>query len=386
MTASPEAPAAARSGMPLRDPRPGRIRVMVVDDSVVVRGLIARIVESEPTFEVVHTAANGLMAVQRMQASPVDVVVLDIEMPVMDGLTALPQLLAAHPKTRVIIASTLSTPGAEVTLRALALGAADFIPKPTTSAGIRGSGAAGEFKRELVSKIRSLGRAGNGASVPHTAPAARAQTRPTPAPGAPTLRPLPDLRPAVLAIGASTGGPQALTTLIGRIGPIPHVPVMITQHMPPKFTAILSEHIGRAGGCTCAEGQAGEPLLPGRLYVAPGGYHMVAEGPLASPRIALNQDPPENFCRPSVDVMFRSLARVYGAGVLAVVLTGIGCDGTAGGRAIVERGGAVLAQDEASSVVWGMPGSATRAGLSSLVLPLPELADRIGALLARRTS
>lgn len=359
----------------------GPIRVLIVDDSAVVRGLLSRLVGEQPDLEVAATAANGQMALNVLAERRVDVVVLDIEMPVMDGMTALPQLLAADPHLRIIIASTLSTPGAAVTVRALAAGASDYVAKPSASREITQAGCANsDFRRDLLTKIRSLGEAGRRRRGMAAAPVAAPQAGPA-RQGVPiVLRPLRGERPDVIVIGSSTGGPQALSTLIGALGSAVAQPMLIVQHMPPTFTTILAEHLARVSGRPCAEGRDGEVIQPGRIYVAPGDRHMLIAADGRRRLIQINHDAPENFCRPAVDVLFRSAARVFGASTLAVVLTGIGADGTLGGRHIVDARGALLAHDEASSVVWGMPGSAARAGLCSAVLPLPALARQISQI------
>jgi two-component system chemotaxis response regulator CheB len=357
------------------------IRVLIVDDSAVVRGLLSRLVGEQPDLDVAATAANGQMALNALAERRVDVVVLDIEMPVMDGLTALPRLLAADPHLRIIIASTLSTPGAAVTVRALAAGASDYVAKPSASREITQAGCANsDFRRDLLAKIRSLGEAGRRRRGMAASPVAAPQPGPVRQGGPIVLRPLRIERPDVIVIGSSTGGPQALSTLIGGLGSEVAQPMLIVQHMPPTFTTILAEHLARVSGRPCAEGRDGELILPGRIYVAPGDRHMLVAADGRRRLIRLTGDAPENFCRPAVDVLFRSAARAYGASTLAVVLTGIGADGTLGGRDIVDARGAVLAQDEATSVVWGMPGSAARAGLCSAVLPLPALARQISQI------
>lgn len=357
------------------------IRVLIVDDSAVVRGLVSRLLAEQPDIEIAATASNGEQALKALASARFDVVVLDVEMPVMDGLTALPKLLAIDPDVRVIIASTLSKPGAAITIRALAAGAADYIAKPSASRDLTSAATDGDaFRRDLVIRVRALGEAGR-----------RRRRRPALTGGGEAvvsalgaaswaLRRTPPIRPEILVIGSSTGGPQALSTLLGGLRADLTLPILIAQHMPPQFTAILAEHLARIGRRPCAEGRDGEPIQPGRIYVAPGDFHMVvgSDGPRRVIRV--NQAPPENFCRPAVDALFRSAAACYGAATLAVVLTGIGADGTRGGEAVVAAAGALLAQDEASSVVWGMPGSVARAGLCSAVLPLAALAERIGDL------
>ncbi len=363
---------------------------MVVDDSAVIRGLLTRSLESDPELAVVVSASNGQMAVNSLKRYDIDVVVLDIEMPVMDGLTALPQLLAVNPKVKVIIASTLTRRGADISLKALAAGACDYIAKPGASALT----SAVDFKRELVAKVKALGAprrpplretpAGRTAdaatslahdgSPAHALPTARSLT----------LRPMMTEMPDALAIGSSTGGPQALFKILGAMSKDLRQPVFITQHMPVTFTAILAEHIARATGWPAAEGVDGEPIRGGRVYVAPGDFHMtVVTAADGSKIIRLEKSPPVNFCRPSVDPMLKSLSVVYGRRLLATILTGMGHDGLGGGEAVVAAGGTVLAQDEATSVVWGMPGAVATAGLCSAVLPLDQLGPLIRKLAMR---
>jgi len=362
-----------------------RYRVMLVDDSAVIRGLLTRSLETDPAIRVLCSAGNGLMALRALERNDVEVVVLDIEMPEMDGLTALPQLMKRDPALKVIMASTLTRKNAEVSMRALDLGASDYLAKPGSGSELN---SASEFKRQLTEKVKALGAArrrqvGGAEARPVAArpgPTAAA-AKPAPSAAPITLRPSASsaVLPELIAIGSSTGGPQALlrvlTDLKGGVGQ----PILITQHMPATFTTILAEHITRASGIKCAEGVDGEPIVGGRIYLAPGDFHMVVEA--AKPRnvIRLNQNPPENFCRPAVDPMLRSIARAYGGRVLTLILTGMGHDGRAGAAELVRVGGTVVAQDEATSVVWGMPGAVATAGLCSAVLPVGE----IGAYLRR---
>lgn len=357
----------------------GPYRVMVVDDSAVIRGLLTRALESDPTIKVVTTVGNGQLAIDALGRpdSDIEVIVLDIEMPVMDGITALPRLLQTKPGVAVIMASTLTLKGASVSMKAMSLGAADYVPKPTTTGAIS---AATDFKADLVEKVKSwaqVGRRKRGVAAP--SPTASAEVVPA-APkrlygGQPIkLRDMPPLlRPDCLAIGSSTGGPQALFKVFQAIGKISHLPVFVTQHMPATFTTILAEHLGQAAGMPSAEAKDGEAVVPGRIYVAPGDFHMVVEGNAAQRVIRLNKNPPENFCRPAVDPMLRSIAKVYGNKTLFVMLTGMGQDGLKGAQELTNVGGTVIAQDEASSVVWGMPGAVASAGLCSAVLPLTEI-------------
>jgi two-component system chemotaxis response regulator CheB len=352
------------------------IRVMVCDDSVVIRSAISRMLEIDPDIKVVARAANGQAAIAELHRQRIDVVILDIEMPVMDGLTALPEMLRVDPSLRVIMASTLTTRGADIALRALRLGAADYVPKPSTAAIQDES-----FQRDLMAKVRGLARQRH--AVLRPSPAAQLQGSRLPA-----MRKRPDAsaRPVLLAIGSSTGGPQALFTLIQGLGQSITVPVVLTQHMPPSFTPILAEHLDRLGGLSCHEARDGEALLAGTIYLAPGDQHLVVEGTPGQLRARLSSSAPENFCRPSVDPMLRSATAACAGRVLVVMLTGMGHDGLAGTRLVIEKGGCAIAQDEATSVVWGMPGAIAQAGLCHAVLPLPRLAAKTLELLDVRPS
>ena len=356
---------------------PAAVRVLLCDDSIVIRGAIARMIEADPNIQVVARASNGQQAIdeitrQTRAGTPIDVVVLDIEMPVMDGITALPQILAADPGIRVLMASTLTTRGADIALRALRLGAADYVAKPSAA-----QIADDSFRIDLLHKIKGLARV------------RRRRPGMPPAPGtAVALRPPPARAPLLLAVGSSTGGPQALFTLMQGLGSAPGrkvaVPVVLTQHMPATFTPILAEHLNRIDGITCTEARDGEALEPGRAYLAPGNYHLLVEGTPGALRARLSDAPAENFCRPSVDPMLRSASAACGGRVLVAMLTGMGHDGLAGARQLVTAGGGVIAQDEATSVVWGMPGAVAQAGLCCAVLPLPSIAGKIFDIL--RTS
>jgi two-component system chemotaxis response regulator CheB len=355
---------------------------MVVDDSAVIRGFFRRALESDSTIEVVASVGNGQNAIDSLRRTPVDVVVLDIEMPVMDGMTALPKLLEIDPSVKIVMASTLTLSNADISFKALARGAADYIPKPTTTQEIHSSV---DFQRELVEKVKALGFARRGkAGAPATArPVAVTQAA---APAKIVLRQPATLPPTVLAIGSSTGGPQALMAVIGALGKDFPLPIFITQHMPATFTGILADHIGKAAGRDTHEARTGEPVKPGTIYVAPGDYHMTVEKGSPANVIRLTQDSPENFCRPSADPMLRSLAAIYGNRLLCVILTGMGHDGLAGSRVLVDAGGTLIAQDEATSIVWGMPGSVANAGLCSDVLPLDQVAGRVLTLCGRPAS
>ena len=352
---------------------------MIVDDSAVIRGMLTRWLQEEDGVTVCASAANGEMALAQMAKSKPDVVILDIEMPKMDGLTALPKLLEIDPRAKIVMSSTLTTRNAEVSIRAIELGASDYLAKPEASRDPKITEA---FRLELLGKVRGLGGARRmRPRSPATAVAREQQdriVRARPEGGlygaSPiTVRKAMTGRPDAIAIGSSTGGPQALMALFGNVGAPLRQPILITQHMPGTFTKILAQHLDKLPGVDCAEAVNGEPLQPGRVYLAPGDYHMLVERSAGKPVIRLNQDPPVNFCRPAVDPMLRSMAQTFNGRVLAVVLTGMGHDGLGGGQAIVDSGGMVVAQDEASSVVWGMPGAVATGGLCSAVLPVQEI-------------
>lgn len=354
---------------------------MVVDDSVVIRGLISRWIEAEPDMVVAASLRTGLQAVNELERIKPDVAVLDIEMPELDGISALPRLLAKKRDLIIIMASTLTRRNAEISFKALSLGASDYIPKPETT---REPTAAQIFHHDLIEKIRSLGAKLRRARVlpviasPGLAADKREVVRPAAASPQLVCRAFSQQPPRVLVIGSSTGGPQALMSLVTEIGPvIDSFPVLITQHMPPTFTTILAEHLARASRRPAHEGIDGEIVKRGQIYIAPGGRHMRAVRHGADVTIALDDGAPINFCKPSVDPMFTSATEIWQGGTLAVVLTGMGSDGMRGGKEVVASGGSVIAQDEASSVVWGMPGAAAQAGICAAVLPLNQIGPKL---------
>lgn len=385
-----------------------QIKVMVVDDSVVIRGLIGRWIGEEPEMQLVGSHRNGRLAVEDVAKSRPDVIILDIEMPDMDGLTALPLLLKGSPGTRIIMASTLTRRNAEISLRALSLGATDYVPKPESNSEVTTSKP---FRTELLDKIKAIGgqrdgfsSAGSFRASRVTAPATGRGLTGTPpltsrrsvadnanrATAVPTslraassgggvqLRNFGTVRPRALLIGSSTGGPQALEKLLQEIGPqMRSVPILITQHMPVTFTAILADHLGRASGMPAAEAKDGDVVKDGHIYVAPGGKHMELVKQAGQAVVKLTDGPPVNFCKPAVDPFFETAAKVYGAASLGLILTGMGHDGAAGARHIVDAGGSVIAQDEATSVVWGMPGAAAQAGVCAAIVPLPQIGSKV---------
>ena len=370
----------------------GDIRVMVVDDAVVVRTLMSRWIGEQPGLTLVAALRSGREAVDQFEQHDPDVVVLDVEMPHLDGISTLPLLLEKRRDLVIIMASALTRDNAEVTIKALSLGAADYIPKPEAEGGVITSAA---FQTDLIQKIRALGSRGRRMPRPPAyarrtvAPATRKlagaiqrigkwRIPPPVDQSAFDLRPFSFVTPRVLLIGASTGGPQALTKLVAQLDAVTDAtPVLITQHMPATFTTILAEHLSRASAKTVREAIDGEPVLAGTIYLAPGGRHMRVARRGGTAVIVLDDGPAVHFCKPAVDPLFSSAAEVWGAWNLALILTGMGTDGTAGAAHIVSGGGSVIAQDEATSVIWGMPGSAVEAGVCSAVLPLEQIGPKV---------
>lgn len=354
---------------------------MLVDDSAVIRGLISRILEQDDDIKIVSTVANGKSAVDIVKRVKPDIILLDIEMPVMDGMTALPLLLKEYPEAKIIICSTLSNKNAEVSLKALAIGASECILKPGSG---REMVQQHDFKRDIINLVRTLG----GLSprfVPDTKSFPAPLQEKTPPAKPENKEPKVALKagpliknPQVLAIGSSTGGPQALFEVLKNFKDF-KIPILITQHMPKTFTKILANHVFQNTGIPCHEGEKNMKVEKGSIYIAPGGYHMTVFKNKQTSEVFLdiNEDPPENFCRPSVDHMLRSVIDVYDGKVLTLILTGMGYDGLESCRKVVDAGGSVIAQDKNTSVVWGMPGAVANAGLCSEVLPLDKLGPKI---------
>jgi two-component system chemotaxis response regulator CheB len=346
-----------------------QISVLVVDDSVVIRRLVTDALQAEPDIRVVGTAANGRIALSKLDQLAPDVVTLDIEMPVMDGLQTIREIRKTRPKLPVIMFSTLTVSGGQATLEALSFGASDYVTKPANVGSVTESMAS--VREQLVPKIRALaGRA---------APALR-RSLPRPVLATPQG---PPKRVDLLAIGCSTGGPEALTSVLRALPADLGVPVVVVQHMPPVFTRLFAERLDRACALSVVEATSNMPLRPGTVYLAPGDHHLEVARTGASFHTKLHDGPPECFCRPAVDVLFRSVAASHGGSVLAVVLTGMGQDGKRGSEHLRAAGARILAQDEATSVVWGMPGAVAQAGLADAVLPLdaiaPAITERIAA-------
>jgi two-component system, chemotaxis family, protein-glutamate methylesterase/glutaminase len=336
-----------------------KIRVLIVDDSVVVRTRVSKILASDRELEVVGVAANGIIALAKIPQVNPDAIVLDVEMPQMNGLETLAAIRQSYPKLPVIMFSAFTRAGATATLEALALGATDYATKPSHLGSVEAANQ--HIRTDLIPKIKLFGSG-----------AAKSAIAPPPPP-----LPLPSQPIDAIAIGVSTGGPNALAALLSAFPADLSVPVLIVQHMPPLFTKLLAERLAAKSKIPVAEAVAGTIIKPGTAWIAPGDYHLVVRREGNIVRLATNQDPPENSCRPSVDVLFHSIAQVYGAKSLAIVLTGMGQDGLRGCQWIRSVGGRIFVQDKESSVVWGMPGAVADAGLADRVLPLDQMADEI---------
>jgi two-component system, chemotaxis family, protein-glutamate methylesterase/glutaminase len=337
------------------------VRVLVVDDSVVVRMLLSKALAASADVQLAGTAPNGAIALSKIPQLNPDVITLDIEMPGLDGIETLVQIRKLYPKLPVIMFSTLTEQGAAITLEALSLGASDYMTKPSNTSSL--ASAMEQVRRELVAKVIGLARRSKATAF---APLPLVANRP-PA----------DRRIDILAIGTSTGGPNALVEVIPRLPKDFPIPTVIVQHMPPLFTRLLAERLNAQSELTVKEAEAGKPVEAGQVWVARGDHHMTVSRNGTEVLLNLDQEPPENSCRPAVDVLFRSVAQTYGSNVLAVVMTGMGSDGVRGAAHIRDAGGEILVQDEASSVVWGMPGAVVSAGLADRISPLSEISQAV---------
>ncbi|MGN6250253.1 MAG: protein-glutamate methylesterase/protein-glutamine glutaminase [Marmoricola sp.] len=349
------------------------IRVLVVDDSSLIRKLVTGSLAEDPAIEVVGVAADGAEAVTKVRELEPDAVTLDIEMPVLDGLGALREIRTTHPRLPVIMFSTLTERGATSTLEALSLGASDYVTKPSNTGSVAQSIA--NVREQLVPKIKALAGARRLAALGTGVP------RPTVAPSAPVTAPAPRParagRPEALVIGCSTGGPDALSRVLAELPGDLAVPVLVVQHMPPLFTTMFAARLDRECPLPVREAVDGDPVRPGQVLLAPGDYHLRLRRTAGSVRAHLDQGAQVNFCRPAVDPLFASAVETYGGNLLALVLTGMGADGLEGCRAVRGAGGEVVVQDEATSVVWGMPGAVATAGLADAVLPLERVAAEL---------
>lgn len=342
-----------------------KVRVLIVDDSVVIRRIVSDALSADPALEVVGTAPNGKIALEKIEQLRPAAITLDVEMPVMDGLQTLQEIRKRWPRLPVIMFSTLTERGARTTLDALSMGASDYVTKPSNSGKLEEGLAT--IRANLIPKIRALCRM----------PEMGAPVAPPPIPRPARCR-IPTPSPVrVLAIGVSTGGPQALDRIVPRLPARFPVPVVIVQHMPKIFTRLLADRLSSHSAIQIRECVPGSALAPGEAWIAPGDFHMLLERVKGSVQLATNQEAPENSCRPAVDVLFRSVAQVYGNSTLAVILTGMGNDGLRGCEAVHQAGGRVFVQDEPSSVVWGMPGAVAHAGLADKVVSLDEMSREI---------
>lgn len=351
------------------------ISVLVADDSALVRRLVTGVLSEAPGIQVVGTAVNGEQALAKVDELRPDIVTLDIEMPVMDGLTAMRELRRRHPRLPVIMFSTLTKDGAAATLDALEAGASDYITKPTNSLSLTES--LGEVRDQLIPRVRAL----TARRMPSRPPVASQPPASAPAAASKPKRTRSNLPPQIVAIGSSTGGPDALAKVLGSLTERPNVPVVIVQHMPPVFTSMLANRLDRLGPASVVEAEDGQLLAPGVVYIAPGGRHLEVQRRGAGTYTFLHDREPENYSRPSVDVLFRSVAVAYPGSAVAVVLTGMGHDGRQGCERVGATGSLVVAQDQPTSVVWGMPGAVTEAGLADTVLPLPAIGQYLSSKL-----
>jgi two-component system chemotaxis response regulator CheB len=351
-----------------------KTRILIVDDSVVVRRLLSEALSTDPELEIAGTASNGKIALAKIPQVNPDLITLDIEMPELNGLETLAGIRKISARLPVIMFSTLTDQGAAATMEALTLGANDYVTKPSNVGNI--NLAIQRIREELIPKIKAL-----------CAKSSPSLTRREGLPSFPSAvfrnRASQPGNVEALVIGVSTGGPNALAEFMPQLPAGFPVPVLIVQHMPPMFTKALADRLSSICSIPVREAVAGELLQPAKAWVAPGNYHLALKREVAGVRVLLHQGPPENSCRPAVDVLFRSAAEVYGPAVLGVVLTGMGQDGLRGSQAIVETGGQVMAQDEASSVVWGMPGAVAKAGLASQILPLNQIGREVNRAVAR---
>lgn len=350
-----------------------QIKVLICDDSSTMRRLIKKVVESSPDLKVVFEACNGQEAVDHLEKVQPDIIIMDVEMPVLDGIDATRAIRKLNRTIPILMFSSLTSQGAEATLDALSAGANDVVVKPSAAGHI--GQALAQLAKDLIPKITDLTN--------------RCKAPVVPAPPRPTVSNVatdatPSLQPAieVVAIGVSTGGPQALVEVLNGISESFSVPILITQHMPPVFTKLLAQRLSTNCKLPVTEAVDGETLVPGKVLLAPGDYHLTVQQNDSKVVVKLNQDPPENSCRPSVDPLFRSVAECFGNKALGVVLTGMGKDGLLGAGVLKEQGSHVIAQDQESSVVWGMPGKVVEAGYADSVLPLNKIAVELTRLTA----
>ena len=359
--------------------------VVIIDDSSVIRSALAKIIDTDPNIEIIGSGANGSIAISMARTKQPDIMLLDVEMPVMDGLTAIPGILESSPSTKIIMCSSLTAKGADTSIRAMSLGAVDCLVKPSSA---QETGPDSEFHKNLLELVKTLGGLSSTDSTKPTKRFFQSQgqnTTPSPVENLEALEKDYTLKdeklvykgkPHIVAIGSSTGGPQALFTVLKSVGKI-DLPIVITQHMPATFTKILADHIKQQANIPAHEGEDGMLVEPGHVYVAPGDRHMLFEQDSAQLKIKLDDGPQENFCKPAVDPMLRSLIEIFDQKILCTILTGMGHDGLLGARTLSEKGGRVIAQDKKTSVVWGMPGAVAMDGICSAILPLDDIGAAI---------
>jgi len=356
------------------------IRILIVDDSVVIRKVLSDALASDPAVTVAGTASDGRIALAKITQLRPDLVTLDVEMPNLSGLETIAEIRKLQPKLPIIMFSTLTERGASTTLDALALGASDYVTKPSNTGSLGVTIA--RIRQELLPKIKALCASRQPSDKKIAFPLSQTKQGTSQK----TAPPYPAARIDILAIGTSTGGPNALAELLPAIPKDLPVPIVIVQHMPPLFTRLLAERLNKQTAISVHEGESGKKIEPGHAWIAPGNYHMTLEREGTAVQLNLNQEPPENSCRPAVDPLFRSVSSVFGPNVLAVVLTGMGSDGVQGAQYIRERGGQIFIQDEESSVVWGMPGQVAAAGLADSTYPLSQMAGEIVRRISQQRS
>jgi len=345
--------------------------VVIADDSVVVRGLFARWLGESGRFHVVGVAGDGEAAIEHAERHHPDIMVLDLDMPVLDGVEALPRIIKQSPKTAVLLTTTLTERNAQLALQCMSMGAVDVLPKPDSRSGLTLSLG---FRTDLLGKLGSIAQSRSR----HGDVVAEAGLGAPPSSGIADLRPLISVMPRYLLVGASTGGPRAVARVLGDLGnAAAGLAILVVQHMPPLFTASFADQIAAQLGLPAREPHDGERLARGTIYVAPGGRHLGIDRRLGHIVASVSDGPPVNFCRPAVDVLFTEAAHHLGPAALGLVMTGMGSDGTEGAAALRRAGAAVIAQDEASSTVWGMPGSVVRAKQASTILPLGTIGPAI---------
>ena len=385
VTARPSPP--IRSGVTVASP----YRVVIIEDSAVIRGMMSRWLTESGEFEVVARYGTGASALNRLSDAKAEIVILDVDAPKLDGVDLLPKLIKKDPTLKILAVTISKTDKVRGESALRAVGATKVLERPSETREVTTSK---DFPANLLRTVKSLGvayrndndepRSKKGSAAKRNVNVSTVAKNSASVPAKATSYSLvkhSQVKPQIFAIGSSTGGPKALYEVFSNIKSRLDVPVVIAQHMPPLFTGILAEHLTKASGMSAREGVHGEKVLPGHIYVAPGDQHMVLTGTQSDLRIELNQGPEENFCRPSVDPLFRSVARIFGSKSLCLILTGMGQDGCGGAKDIVSAGGTVVAQDEASSVVWGMPGAVAKAGLCAEIIPLDKIGPRVTSLL-----